>query len=255
MSNFNLPNFQAKKIEFEQISQEYIKIWSDANKRLNKEGVKALIYGSIGLYYRLKDLSEAVKLIKDVRKEGPQDLNVIVREKDREKFKEILMSMNFVPYYHLEITMGHIASIFLFNEFTIKVYYMDVARFNHDVEINWNEDFSMDLTDLLLTKLQVHYSTDKDAADIAAILLKGDQINKEKIGRSVSTDWGFWKDAVDNLNKAREYVSRLERDNPKNDGIRKVVSESLKLYGYINNYPKSESWKPLSEDEKYWRDF
>lgn len=248
--------FTAKKINFDAIVKDYLKIWQEIHKNLKKEGVKALIYGSIGLYYRLSDIPEALELIKGVRKMGPQDINVLVREKDRDKFKEILMSMGIMPYFHLEFAMGHVASMFFYNEYTIKVYYMDVARFNHDVEINWNEEFALDLTDLLLTKLQIHYSIDKDSADIAAILLKADQLDKEKIGRHVASDWGFWKDAIDNLNKTREYASRLARENPKFEKVaKKIVVEALKLYGFINNYPKTEKWKPVPEGEKYWRDF
>jgi hypothetical protein len=251
MSNIP-PGISEKKISFEETMAEYLKIWKNIYTELEKNDVKALIYGSVALYYKLNDIPEAVDLIKSNRKNGPQDLNVIVPVKFREKFKEILMKMEFVPYYHLEVTMGHLASMFLYNQFTIKVYYMDKAEFNHDIDIDWSQEFSLSLTDLLLTKLQIHYPTDKDSADIAAILLKYDEIDKEKIGIHTSRDWGFWKDAVDNLNNARAYISKLQ---VKNDKLKGVVSASLKLYGFINNYPKSNGWKPLSEDEKYWRDF
>lgn len=261
MSRPDIPNvdvfsFTTKKIRFENVATDYLKIWQEIYRNLKKEGVKALIYGSIALYYRLSDIPEAIKIIGDVRKKGPQDINVLVKEKDREKFKEILMNMGIMPYFHLERVMGHIASMFLYNEYTIKVYYMDIAKFNHDVEIDWNEDFALSITDLLLTKLQVHYSIDKDSADIAALLLKANQIDKEKIGRHIASDWGFWKDAIENLNKTREFASRLARDDPKlADVAKKIAAESLKLYGFLNKYPKTEKWKPVEEGEKYWRDF
>ncbi|AWR95567.1 hypothetical protein [Acidianus brierleyi] len=251
MSNISPTGISEKKISFEEIISEYLKIWKNIYNELEKNNIKALIYGSVAIYYKLSNLPEAIDLIKSNRKNGPQDLNVIVPLKFREKFKEILMKMEFTPYYHLEVTMGNLASMFLYNQFTIKVYYMDKAEFNHDVDIDWNQEFSLSLTDLLLTKLQIHYPTDKDSADIAAILLKYDEIDKEKICIQTSKDWGFWKDAVDNLNNARTYVSRLQS---KSEKLKNIITASLKLYGLVNNYPKPNNWKPLN-DEKYWRDF
>jgi len=252
MSDIVSPGISQKKVSFEEIMSEYLKIWKNTYEELRKNDIKALIYGSVALYYKLSDLPEAVELIKSNRKNGPQDLNVIVPVKFREKFKETLIKMEFTPYYHLEVTMGNLASMFLYNQFTIKAYYMDKAEFNHDVDIDWNQEFSLSLTDLLLTKLQMHYPTDKDSADISAILLKYDEIDKDKIALHTSREWGFWKDAIDNLNNARTYASRLQS---KNEKLKKIISNSLKLYGIINNYPKSGNWKPLSEDDKYWRDF
>jgi hypothetical protein len=136
----------------------------------------------------------------------------------------------------------------------IKAYYLDKISFNHDFEVDWSQEYSLSLTDLLLTKLQIHYALDKDIADIIAILLKYDEIDKEKIARVLSSDWGFWKDAVSNLNKIRELIKKIEANNP-NTKLRDVIPLSLKFIGYINNYPKSDNWKPLGDDEKYWKDF
>lgn len=239
-----------KKVSFENLAEEYLKLWNGIQGELKNNNVKALVYGSIALYAKFKDLPESLELIKLGRKNGPQDLNVLVKVDSREKFKELMMKNEFVPYYHLEVTMGNVASMFFYNNLVVKAYYMDKAQFNHEVEVDWSQDYFMSPTDLLLTKLQMHFPTDKDSADIAAILINED-VNKEKIAQHTSKDWGFWKDAVDNLAKAREVVSRL----PKHDKLKKIVPVTLKLYGFLNDYPKAGTWKPMEEEDKYWSDF
>jgi hypothetical protein len=243
-----------KKVNFENLARDYLKIWDNIYTELKRRNSKALIYGSIALYYRLMNSRDSIELLKLGRNNGPQDLNVLVPTKYRDIFKEVVINEGFTPYYHLEVTIGDKAGIFFMNEMVIKAYYMDKISFNHDFEVDWSQEYSLSLTDLLLTKLQIHYALDKDIADIIAILLKYDEIDKEKIARVLSSDWGFWKDAVSNLNKIRELIKKIEANNP-NTKLRDVIPLSLKFIGYINNYPKSDNWKPLGDDEKYWKDF
>ncbi|NON62194.1 hypothetical protein HLB03_05715, partial [Acidianus sp. DSM 29099] len=100
----------------------------------------------------------------------------------------------FTPYYHLEFTIGNLAGMFFLDNYIIKVYYMDEMKFNHDIPIDWSEFLAFNLTDLLLSKLQIHFPLDKDIADIIAIILKDEEISRSKIIETISNDYGLWKD-------------------------------------------------------------
>ncbi|MCH1771930.1 MULTISPECIES: hypothetical protein [Metallosphaera] len=244
---------QQKGIKFESISLEYLKLYERIYSELKKRDGKALLYGSIGIFHRVGDIKEAVELLKLYRKSGPQDVNVLVPIKYRDVFKEILREQGWTPYYHLERLMGDIAGMFFYESFVLKAYYMDKVKFNHEFVVDWNEEFSMNLTDLLLTKLQMHFPTDKDSADIGAILMKANLIDIKRVIEQVSAYEGFWKDATDNLSKVKSLIGRLEMDNVKTrDQLRQVIVTVTKLHGELMKVAPNRQFK---EDEKYWLDF
>ncbi|EHP70059.1 hypothetical protein MetMK1DRAFT_00005610 [Metallosphaera yellowstonensis MK1] len=245
---------QQRKVPFESVAQEYLKLYDRIYSSLKESGAKILLYGSIGIYHRVKDSKDSVELLKLYRRNGPQDMNVILPTSSRERFKEVVKEQGWTPYYHLERTMGDVAGMFFYESLVLKAYYMDVPTFNHRINLSWEEEYSASLTDLLLTKLQMHFPTDKDTADIAAILLLEERIDVNKVLLHARSDWGFWKDATQNLANVRSLVGRLEMDNVKTkEELKRVIAVSTKLYGQLMNAkPHHESNDP---DEKYWLDF
>jgi len=127
-------------------------------------------------------------------------------------------------------------------------------EFNHVIPIDWNADFVMNKIDLVLSKLQIHNALDKDLADFLALLLV--DFDDSKIIELTSSDWGLWKDVTDNLNKARQLILRLITGEIKErEEMMPLTSKVVKLHGKIVNSTKKETWKPLPEGSKYWRDF
>jgi hypothetical protein len=246
---------QIKKMNLEKTFEEYL---NEANKiisEVSKENGKALLYGSVGIYHYVKDIPLAVEFMKLYRRHGIQDINILVRRDSREIFKRVIVSLDYVPYIHLERTMGDFAGMFFKEETVVKVYYWDVMHFNHDIPVDWNSNFVMTSTDLLLSKLQKHYITDKDLSDISALLLKFDNFD-EKLIKVTSEDWGLWRDALDNIVKLRDFINKIVMDKIKSrDELKPIILRSLKIQDLLIKSPKSEKWKPLPEDEKYWRDF
>ncbi|BCU68826.1 hypothetical protein [Stygiolobus caldivivus] len=220
----------------------------------SKEGVKLLLYGSVGIYSNVKENKIAVELLRLYRRNGIQDINFIVKPESRDKFKEVIYSLDYTPYIHLERTLGQIAGMFFKEEITVKVYYSDEMKFSHIIPINWNSEFTFDRQDLLLSKLQMHFPTNKDLSDIIALMLF--DIPEDKVLDLTSRDWGLWKDVTSNLQKSRELVSKLITDEIRErDELMPVISKLVKLHGRIMNSPKQKSWEPMPEDAKYWRDF
>lgn len=255
MSGISPFDAQLRKIDVNKMFNDYL---SDAEKiyeKCKEKGMVALLYGSIAVYYKVKDNKLSSDIMKLYRRSGPQDINFIVRTEDREKFKQVMYNLDYTPYFHLEKTLGNIVSMFFKEEKVVRAYYFNEMRFSHVIPVNWNSEFTLNEEDLLLSKLQIHFALDKHLSDVISLLLKYD-IEGNKIIELTSADWGLWKDVTDNLLKARDLVGRLITDQVKErEELMPVISRLVRLHGRIMNSQKKPSWKPIPEGEKYWRDF
>ncbi|BFH73939.1 hypothetical protein SJAV_18830 [Sulfurisphaera javensis] len=255
MSGITPFDLQTRKTDVNKMFEDYLVEAERIYNACKKDGVKALLYGSIAVYYKVKDNPLSKQIIQLYRRNGPQDINFLVRQADRDKFKQIMVGLDYTPYFHLEKTLGNIASMFFKEEKVVKVYYFDDMRFSHTIPVDWNSEFVFSDEDLLLSKLQIHFTLDKHLSDIIALMLKLN-IEGNKIIELTSSDWGLWKDVTDNLLKARELVGRLIADEVRErEELAPVIPKLIKLHGKVMNSPKKSSWKPIPEGEKYWSDF
>ncbi len=111
--------------------------------------------------------------------------------------------------------------------------------------------FTLDVADLLLSKLQVVEQNEKDVQDIVYLLSGyevrgGDEpgsIGLARIGRVVSDDWGWWRTATGNLDRVVELMrgelARLIPSNARFDPIEQAIA----LRRHADEVPKSLRWK------------
>jgi hypothetical protein len=111
--------------------------------------------------------------------------------------------------------------------------------------------FTLDVTDLLLTKLQVVEQNEKDVQDIVYLLAayevrEGDEpgtIGLDRIGKVVADDWGWWRTTTGNLDRvvelARGDLARLVPSNAAYD----PVEQASALRRHADAVPKSLRWK------------
>jgi hypothetical protein len=111
--------------------------------------------------------------------------------------------------------------------------------------------FTLDVTDLLLSKLQVVEQNEKDVQDIVYLLAghevrPGDEpgtIGLERIGKVVGDDWGWWRTATGNLDRVVELVrGELARLVPPNAAF-DPVDQALVVRRHADDAPKSLRWK------------
>jgi hypothetical protein len=110
---------------------------------------------------------------------------------------------------------------------------------------------TLDVTDLLLSKLQVVEQNEKDVQDAVYLLSahevrEGDTpgtIGLERFGKVVADDWGWWRTATGNLDRLVELVrgdlARLVPPNAAYD----PVDQSNALRAHANSVPKGLRWK------------
>jgi hypothetical protein len=110
---------------------------------------------------------------------------------------------------------------------------------------------TLDVTDLLLSKLQVVEQNEKDVHDIVYLLSAcqvrdGDEpgsIGLERFGKVVADDWGWWRTVTGNLDRVVELVrgdlARLVPSNARFD----PVEQALAVRAHADAVPKSLRWK------------
>jgi hypothetical protein len=106
---------------------------------------------------------------------------------------------------------------------------------------------TISVTDLLLTKLQIHEITENDLMDTIVLLAEHDvapatvAINVSYITDIMRKDWGFYHSTMMNLEKVREAT---ERYSALPDGVSSVVRARLStLKDAIAGAPKTQRWK------------
>ncbi|MGI8571874.1 MAG: hypothetical protein ACR2L9_04505 [Solirubrobacteraceae bacterium] len=109
------------------------------------------------------------------------------------------------------------------------------------------DDHTLPLTTLLLFKLQVVETNDKDYKDALAILTdhraERAGLDAEGIGHFLAQDWGWWRTATSMLDRLRSYAGQLEGFR----GADAVNANVEAITAAIERAPKSRRWKLRSK--------
>jgi hypothetical protein len=100
---------------------------------------------------------------------------------------------------------------------------------------------TLSVSDLLLLKLQVFETNERDYKDALSILLdhsEGD-LDIDYVTRVLAADWGWWRTATMVLARLDGFARELEGFERKND----VHYRIRELLGAIERAPKSRRWK------------
>jgi hypothetical protein len=109
----------------------------------------------------------------------------------------------------------------------------------------------LDVTDLLLSKLQVVEQNFKDVHDIVYLLAAyevrdGDEpgtVGLARFGRVLADDWGWWRTVTGNLDRvaelARGDLARLVPADAPHDPVEQAVA----LRRHADTIPKSLKWR------------
>ncbi|MBS1878024.1 MAG: hypothetical protein JST31_00770 [Actinobacteria bacterium] len=103
--------------------------------------------------------------------------------------------------------------------------------------------------DLLLSKLQVLETNEKDFQDAVALLKDHDLteddsgINLNRIEQVCARDWGWWKTVTIVAARTRDYASGLATEAGADPGLGTVVERIDLLLERLEEAPKSRRWK------------
>ena len=110
---------------------------------------------------------------------------------------------------------------------------------------------TLDVADLLLTKLQIVELNRKDVHDLlhlfSAFPVKdGDEpatIGTERIGRIVGEDWGWWRTVTMNLDKVAQLARGEHRDLVPEARTHDPAEQAQELRAFCDACPKTMKWK------------
>ncbi len=125
--------------------------------------------------------------------------------------------------------------------------FLDTFRMDHDIALGRRleiEPYTISLSDLLLTKLQIFRLNEKDVADIVTLLADfdvGDKdapgvIDSRYIGALCADDWGLFYDVAMNLQRVGERLAALDLSDAQTARVRQGA---LRLIAALDGAPKS----------------
>jgi hypothetical protein len=129
--------------------------------------------------------------------------------------------------------------------------FLDTFRMDHDVALGDRleiERYTVTVSDLLLTKLQVFKLNEKDLRDIVALFKDhrfGDAdepgaVNGAYLARLCADDWGLFYDVATNLQRVSERLSTFGLSAVEEEDARRNVA---RLIGALDAAPKSLRWR------------
>jgi hypothetical protein len=129
--------------------------------------------------------------------------------------------------------------------------FLDTFRMDHDIALARRleiEPYTVSLSDLLLSKLQIYRLNQKDMRDIVTLLADlevGDEdapglINGRYIGALCGDDWGLFYDVATNLQRVDDRAATLEVSEVQVAHVRDGV---MRLIAAIQDAPKSLRWR------------
>jgi hypothetical protein len=196
-----------------------------------------------------------------------QDLDLASVSSARRQLTEFLVGLGYEPDKRFNALYGHKQLYFAAPDGRSVDVLVDRLEMCHVVEFAARIErmpVTLDVADLLLSKLQIVELNEKDAQDViylvgAFAVAEGDEpgsIGLDRLGAVVAEDWGWWRTLTGNL----EHIGDLLRDTHTHlvpDGITFDPSEQLaRLRRHADEVPKTTKWKlraKVGERKRWYR--
>jgi hypothetical protein len=129
--------------------------------------------------------------------------------------------------------------------------FLDTFRMEHDVVLKDRltlEDYTISISDILITKLQIYTMNEKDLRDILTIIKdvslgeedKSGIINVKYIAKLCSSDWGLYIDILSNIDKC---LNLIHHYNLSPEEVEQIQNKLKKIKEIIEKEPKTRRWK------------
>lgn len=195
-----------------------------------------------------KDLYERLKRV------PKHDMDFVTYSKFRPLTKKLFVDLGYEPYISLMLTgaTGRHRQIFNDKEgnkaidvFLDKLEMCHVIDFKDRLEVDTP---TVPLAELLLQKLQIVQTNEKDIQDAIILLTEHevgtgdeDQINADYFAKVLANEWGFHYTVTVNFGKVKEFLDKYEGLSKQDKAV--VVERIDQLQDKIEKEPKTLQWK------------
>jgi hypothetical protein len=188
------------------------------------------------------------------RRHDRQDLDLASTSGGRAAVTAFLAASGFEPDEHFNQIHGHKQLYFRSPSGRSVDVLIDRLEMCHVLDFRDRLDrmpLTLDVTDLLLTKLQIVELNEKDAADVLQLLAAyaarpGDEpgtIGLGRFGGIVGNDWGWWRTVTGNLEWIRSLATGDGGSLVPPDPPRDPVEQLGALLAEAERVPKSPRWR------------
>jgi hypothetical protein len=234
-------------VSFVDFEKEIRRIISEADSR----SIPLRIMGGAAIRMHCPSHNELYERLKRVPK---HDIDFVTYSKFRPYTKKLFVDLGYEPYISLMLTgaTGRHRQIFNDKEgnkaidvFLDKLEMCHVIDFKDRLEV---DSPTVPLAELLLQKLQIVQTNEKDIQDAIILLTehdvgKGDkeEINSDYIAKILANEWGFHYTVTGNFGKVKEFLGKYA-GLTKHD--KQDVAERIdRLQDRIEKEPKTLQWK------------
>jgi hypothetical protein len=173
------------------------------------------------------------------------DIDVATRGGDRRKLGRFLAAEGYRSLDQLNAVHGKNRLFYYDTQRSRRLdVFLDQFEMCHQLDLRKRIDLpglTLPLADLLLTKLQVVQTTEKDLGDIAAVLLDHELTTDEEgvnvayLGALAGADWGLWKTVTLVTERARRFAGE-------ESGLAPAAVRAEQLLEALDRAPKSAKW-------------
>jgi len=231
--------------------------WDDFEKEIRRiikeadgRNVSVRILGGAAIRMHCPNHQEMYEKLKRVPK---HDMDFVTYSKFRPLTKKLFTDLGYEPYVSLMLTGATGRHRQIFNDKdgnkAIDVF-LGVLEMCHNIDYEGRLEVdspTVPLAELLLQKLQIVQTNEKDVQDTVILLLEHDvgksdkdEINGDHIAKVLANDWGFYYTVNTKFGEIKEHLEKYDALSKQD---RALVSERVdKLKERIEKEPKSFKW-------------
>ena len=212
-----------------------------------ERGIEAKLFGGVAVAITCKAVSHPAlrRIYKDVDLATARE-----HKRDLERF---LAAIGYVPAREFNALHGRTRLLFgdPVNDRPLDVI-VDHFAMCHSLDLRPRlrlHDGTLPTADLLLMKLQVVETNERDLKDAVALLLDG-EIDMGRVADVLAADWGWWRTATETLGKVERYAASIV--DP--DLAATAAKEIERLRIRIDQTPKGLRWRTRAKigDRARW---
>ena len=254
---------------------EFVKEAMQLVATAQSQGVYQRIMGSLAAYIHSMDRPDVISTFKSLGRFGEgkpnfTDLDLMAYSKQGRQVGQVFKQLGFKPD---DLVNGFFGDRRLIYYSPAGTYHVDIflnkLEFSHTVEFGEKpgagrlelDSPTISLTDLVLEKLQIHQINRKDLIDLIIVFLghpvssngasERESVDGAYISRVLSDDWGFWYDAVANLDKVKSFAGELTNEGKlTSEQVSTVGREVDSLVGLANSSPKRRGGRCAPRSER-----
>lgn len=240
------------------ISDEARRILDEAKKR----GIVLRLFGGVAVKYHCPSASH-----RSLQRSYP-DLDFFGRGKQGRDIRKLFTDLGYEPNQRFNALHGATRLIFEDekNQRVVDIF-LDIFKMCHTLHLEERltlDDYTIPITDLLLTKLQVVEINEKDIRDLIAILRDHEVVDQVHMGDKevidagyisnlCAEDWGLDRTISLTLKKLLTFLSKYELEPEAKQTLENRINKLLRS---IESVPKSFKWRLRDRvgEKKRWYD-